>query len=692
MTLTLHNPFSALHEDNEDRPVGLGYGARVGTTWVRLAANPGTPLRYYTRDSLAQRQAQASNVYEAVLDIGYSFQRQDLTGGEGLDFFPRTFGRSQQELDETRFFDSESIDIQRPARGDSFSLKLHKAAETWYTPTNAPVDIAASAERLFVAEGLQVHEFNNWTHKTPDNSQTLGSENIEMIDIDGAGNGIALLTNGDLYWKPAASSQWTVVTPTTVLTNIKAVWFVKDRIMAYRTDPTASAEPAELGEINLAVAGTVASPTFSPTFVLVDTFYARPVDVIDAGTVILVATDDGYLRSYRYETDKAGGTPALTIKAKSPVPVGEYPFAVGYNGGTLLILTVELENDNQSPVTRLYAAEVLDQRFDFIVGQLDFLREWTGVLAPSFTDRFVSSRNYLFWTVREEDGDSYLWRYDLRTTGVVRQTKLASGETAKRIIVWRERLAWFTATTLNRIGDEYVQEGWLITPNINFGLNTDINWIAASLQTAEVQDRQGAQIELYISTDVEAITDKDHPSWRLAIRLSNTAEDEIELSLSKIVGRTAALQLRMFNNQSSLGTPEVLRFGLRGLPKHRDWIVELPVNVSDMIEVPGRMPYRLDGWGDVIHNTMLDYQGEHLTLQVMDPPMSFSGIVDNIVEPIEYIGERGAAGKVCVLQFRGTRLIGGTFGVAETNPTGDSGTGLGLIGVATLGIGQTGTT
>jgi hypothetical protein len=141
----------------------------------------------------------------------------------------------------------------------------------------------------------------------------------------------------------------------------------------------------------------------------------------------------------------------------------------------------------------------------------------------------------------------------------------------------------------------------------------------------------------------------------------------------------------MYDNNVKAGTPEILRFGLRGLPKHRDWIVELPINVSDQIEVPGRLPYRIDGWGDIIHSGLLDMQGNHLQLEVLDPPLSFSGIIDNIVEPVEYIGERGSAGRVCLVQFRGTRVTSG-----ETNPTGDAGVGLGLVGVSTLGIGQTG--
>jgi hypothetical protein len=685
MTLAIDNGFGALPTENQERPVGVGYGARVGDTWVRLAASPQTPLRYYTRDSLAQRQADVSNVYEQVLDIGYVFQRQDLSGGEGLDYFPSLFGRSNPELDETRFFDSVGINIEQPRRGDSFSLKLSREPETWYTPGAAPLDIAVAGGKLLVAEGDEVHEFDDWADSTPDNSQQLvAAQNVTMLDGDGAGNAVALLANGQLWYKPAGTSTWTQVTGSPAVDDIQAVWLVKDRIMVYKIDPTNSV-PRDFGELSLAITGAAGSPTITPTYTSVDTFFANPTAVIDAGTAILVATDDGYIRSYVWQTDSAGTAPSLTVRARAPMPVGEYAYALGHNGGTLMILTIENEDDGANPIERLYRSEVLDERFDFIVGQLDFLREWNGALTPGFSDRMATSRNYIYWLMREADGDTYLWRYDIRTTGIVRHVEVTAAAAANRITLWRDRLVWFDSNSVDRIGDLYVDEGYLITPNINFGLNTDINWISTSIQAFNVLDGQGAQVELYISTDPDAIKDRNHASWQLAIRLSNAEVEEIEQPLTAISDRTAALMIVMYDNNVKAGTPEILRFGLRGLPKHRDWIVELPINVSDQIEVPGRLPYRIDGWGDIIHSGLLDMQGNHLQLEVLDPPLSFSGIIDNIVEPVEYIGERGSAGRVCLVQFRGTRVTSG-----ETNPTGDAGVGLGLVGVSTLGIGQTG--
>ena len=70
-------------------PKAEGYNIRVGNKWYRMVANAAVPLTLGSRDSLAPRQDQSGNVYNNVLDIGYSWARTDMSGGEGLDWDPR---------------------------------------------------------------------------------------------------------------------------------------------------------------------------------------------------------------------------------------------------------------------------------------------------------------------------------------------------------------------------------------------------------------------------------------------------------------------------------------------------------------------------------------------------------------------------------------------------------------------------
>ena len=122
---------------------------------------------------------------------------------------------------------------------------------------------------------------------------------------------------------------------------------------------------------------------------------------------------------------------------------------------------------------------------------------------------------------------------------------------------------------------------------------------------------------------------------------------------------------------------------IRGLPKHRDWIVEVPINISDHIEVLGRQSVRIPHWGDLIHAALLDLQGVHLQLEVFDPPMLFRGVVSNILEPTTWISPRGSTGFRCTLEFRGNRIVTELADVPTGAPT-----GMMLTAITTTAIGE----
>jgi hypothetical protein len=53
-----------------------------------------------------------------------------------------------------------------------------------------------------------------------------------------------------------------------------------------------------------------------------------------------------------------------------------------------------------------------------------------------------------------------------------------------------------------------------------------------------------------------------------------------------------------------------------------------------------------------------------------------------VSEPVEYISNRGSVSRYVIVEFRGQRLV------TTAPPTGDTGIGLGLLGISTVGIGQ----
>ena len=109
----------------------------------------------------------------------------------------------------------------------------------------------------------------------------------------------------------------------------------------------------------------------------------------------------------------------------------------------------------------------------------------------------------------------------------------------------------------------------------------------------------------------------------------------------------------------------------------------IPFNVSDYVSAPGRRPIRIPGHGHDLHRRVLDLVGSSVEAVVLDPPMGFRGVVNNVSEPVEFVSARGSVTRYCMVEFRGQRLT------QTVQPTGDAGMGLDWMGVTQMGTGQT---
>ena len=219
----------------------------------------------------------------------------------------------------------------------------------------------------------------------------------------------------------------------------------------------------------------------------------------------------------------------------------------------------------------------------------------------------------------------------------------------------------------------------MIFPNLTFGLNTDISWLATVVEVANLIEA-GAQVELYYSTDPQAIHDYDDPSWLIAQRISSQGSTNIEKPLRGVRSRTLSLQLRIYPTGAATVSPLVTRIAIRGIPAHRDFIMLVPINVSDYVSAPGRRPIRIPGRGNTLHVNLLDQIGDNVEVEMLDPAVDFRGILNNISEPVEYQPPRGSVTRYCIAEFRGQRI---TAGVVSQ---GNEAVGIGLAGITLAGV------
>jgi hypothetical protein len=671
------------------RPKAEGYNVSIDGDWFRTAAGPDAPVVIATRDSLAERQDQKASAFENVLDVGYAFSRNNLTGGEGLDWYPRISQLGQVvDRDAIRFWDSKNLLINEPDRGQQYSVTLALLARVFLTGAAELKDLATSSTFIYVGAGDTITWYSGWDNNTPQDSFVFSTD-ILRIEATTANAVWVLTDDGHLHYKPFDSDLFDEVydltegSPNDIpLTNI---WWVKDRLLAERTPASGTTLDGVISLVEGFVenVGTPGTPNYAISFITVDTSGSRFRHVVDAGVAIVVAVSDGSLRSYVPQSDTSGAAPILTIRGTSPTPNGEEPFVVGFVAGKVLYITLQDEQGVGTRTCRIYEAEVLSEQFDFIVGNAQLLRSWSRTTEDiSITKKMPVSRDAAFWTMEEEGTADTSWSYNAISGGVYRTSEIFADVTAP--IVFNSLFGVIT-TPGDPANDVLVQDinarhpfGYVISPNVNFGLNTPINWIAVTLEGQGLAEA-GDQIELWISDDPEAIHDTDHFTWRLIAAINHPSQSGIEVPILGLQSNSLALQVKMYPTSGGSKSPVLTRFAVRGFPAHRDFLLDVPINVSDTVSMPGRMPYRIPGLGNVIHRDLLARSGDSVQVEVLDPPFTIGGVLDQVIEPVEYISDRGSVSRYCRVVVRGKFLEGTVLGT-------NAGLGIGDLGISLLGV------
>jgi hypothetical protein len=650
-----------------------GYELRIGSKYYRLAASPQHPLVIGTRDSLAERQDDKGSVAENVLDIGYAWARTDFSGGEGFDWDPPEIPATSALASENprRYWDSENVDISRPAAGQRYELKLSPLFEEWNSGLTPVVSLAASSVFFYAADGDTIRWYDTFDNETEEGSDTpVGGTDITKIVASPDDRVVVLLANGDLWAKDVGGVTFAeIYDATTDPTHgeFSNIWQAKGRFMGQ--------DEKDLEEIIFSGATPI------PIELVDDVLTIH--SVVDSGPAIVAALSDGTIRTYNTTSD--AGITTLEPASRIDMPEGEIPYLLGSNAGRLLILTY-VDNGGGTKTIRLYQAEVLDGRFDYVVGGIQLRREWFDTTeAVNIASNIYNTRDSMIFAL-DEDGGSSIWTYDLVTQGLSRFVRpFSSGET-HAIIEYGNRIALVSSSTDSiHVASKTVYQptAWIITPNISFGLNTDIAWVATVLEAANLSVG-GVKIELYYSTNSEAILDWQHSSWILHHRLSSQGSSGLEVEFQKVKSRTIALQLRLSASSGTGQTsPLVSRTAVRGIPSHRDRIVVAPINVSDIISTPGRRPLRVPNYGKNLQDELQLSVGESVEFELLRLGAFYRGVINNVSEPITLYSDRGSPTTIMNLEFRGS--------FARTvEVTGSAGVGFAQIGLASIGIGQSG--
>lgn len=645
------------------RPKAEGYNIRVDAQWFRTVAGPQSPLQIGTRDSLAERIDQRSSIYNNILDIGYAWGRTDMSGGEGLDWDPRELALEQEQvaLDPIRFWDSENIDVRRSREGNIASITLSSREEIWknFVALN---DLATSDKHLFVSYGTTLEWWADWDGAPVDSA--TASAAIKRIEASDAGDVAVLLDDETMQYLPAGTNTLVAIPG---LVDVQRHWFAKGRFIAFTQDVSGNSALVEF-DIN----GVIGAGPFL-------TFRGECLSMVSSGPAVVGAFSDGTIRSFVPEQSNQidPSSVSLVIRGITDMPTGEVPFLLGSNADVLLIET-RTTGDEPDNTLRLYQAQVLDERSDYVIGQLQLRREWYDT--ASITEplkNMANTRDEIWFIIHEATNKEMVWRFDLVTNGMSRHLTTPL-DVAHSIVVFDEVTGFVSGTDVYKSSDLYAADSYLITPNITFGLNTDITWIAAVLEARNFLG-QTDRVQLFRTSNPEAILDAAHQDWVLIKEFATVGSTNVEVSLTNVKSRTLAMKLQILPTSDTSSAPVVTRTAIRGIPAHRDLIMMVPFNVSDYLSVPGRKPARVAGLGYDIHEKVLNLVGKSVQATVLDPPIVFNGIVNNISEPVEYLSERGSVTRYVMVEFRGSRITSATAGSS------DVGVGIPVVGIPLVG-------
>lgn len=640
-----------------DSPRASGHNALLGDLLVRTIETADTPLTARTQNVQAERQDDAASIYEEVDDIGFTFSRFNHTGGEGLAWYPPRSGKIVPELDPIRFFDSKNLKIGREVDDIPYHVEL---AHKWELLDTAQtfIDTFASNDKVYYCHALTVTQVDDWDGGNPVTYTLTGSTGpITTLFGSRSDTVCAITTEGDMFVKPRGATDFALAYEQGVDGEpLLGGWWAKGRVIASR-HLTGSIDTNELIEIAPAMGGTPPSPVVTVVVTVLDSFNAQVWSVVDTSIAIVVAYSNGELHTFVPQTDTAGGAPVLTIRGTTPMPTSEVPYLLGYGSGKLIILT---QAGGVNGRKRAYTAEVLDERFDFVVGQLQLIKEWAETSdVPDIRGSMASTRNTIGWLINNiESGECELWGYDVISTGVFRETQVGT-PLGISLSSYQNRLGLLLGDEVwSRDETLYHSSGYLITPNINFGRTSSLAWVSALVNAQNLGAGQGT-ISVFRSIDASAIYDPDHASWILVGTLSDNSQSATDFVLSKLKSEQLALKVVINGPTAADDTPQLLRYSVRGITTARDWVVSVPVNVSDLIEVPYRRPLTVPGWGEALLEQLVALEGQALNLTTYVPFNEYQGIIDEVIIPTDYLADRGSSTKIAMVMFRGKRTTEG---------------------------------
>lgn len=654
---------------NVSNPLAFGYQAQIsdGITDIllRLAVAPGRELTITTAPLSAQQVNTAQVPEEFRAEFGQSFARSDFSGGAGLD---QAHQRQQGPNDFRRFFDSKGIDVFKNAddSGKAYSIELlnETTAVTSRASASAYQELIGHEDVLYVGQGHDVHYSSDggdtWTTTDPYSagpsfnvtgmvleghilyvSLNDGTDSIvRKLDIDNIGGGWSN------YMNLHSSHLYT------------GLFNVKNYLLAIDTDGhlhelDGSGSPGTIKDLPSGSAWT---------------------SIIDGGSVILAAADDGYIYAIKDDT-----TSGLVLAGQTYIEGEDIVDMTESNG--IIFFSTSQTSAGGGKIGRVYRGTIATDGVLYTLDDRQLIKEFgdNDTTVDKSPTAFYNARDQIYFGIVDSGTETDLYSIYLPTFGYARNIYYTgtSGKVTGIAIASGKLFFIVAGIGLIKEAATLVDDGYLILPAADFYTSQAKQWIGGRIYTNDIP--AGSNVLAEFSTELDALENPNATSYSTLTRIE-TSESGNEVPMINVINRWLVAKLTISSNSGRTASPEVYSYSYRAFPEPEDIIARIPINVSDRIERPGKRAKNIPGIGKKLFDAVKKLEGKSVTLTLFKPDEIIRGIVENVTLPVQEITKLGSTMVFCTIQVRGQR---------QASATGEV-TSLAALGIGRLGIHQFG--
>ena len=654
---------------NVSNPLAFGYQAQIsdGITDIllRLAVAPGRELTITTAPLSAQQVNTAQVPEEFRAEFGQSFARSDFSGGAGLD---QAHSRQQGTNDFRRFFDSKGIDVFKNAddSGKAYSIELlnETTAITSRASASAYQEIIAHEDVLYVGQAHNVYYSSDggdtWT--TTDPYSAGPSFNITGMVLEGHILYVALNDGTDSIVRKLDADNigggWSNYMNLHSSHLYTGLFNVKNYLLAIDTD-------GHLHELD---------GTGSPGTIKDLPSGSLWTSVIDGGSVILAAADDGYI--YAIKDDITSG---LVLAGQTYIE-GEDIVDMTESNGIIFFSTCQTSAGG-GKIGRVYRGTIATDGVLYTLDDRQLIKEFgdNDTTVDKSPTAFFNTRDQIYFGIVDSGTETDLYSIYLPTLGYARNIYYTgtSGKVTGIAIASGKLFFIVAGIGLIKEAATLVDDGYLILPAADFYTSQAKQWIGGRIYTNDIP--AGSNVLAEFSTELDALENPNATSYSTLTKIE-TSESGNEVPMINVINRWLVAKITISANSGRTASPEVYSYSYRAFPEPEDIIARIPINVSDRIERPGKRAKNIPGIGKKLFDAVKKLEGKSVTLTLFKPDEIVRGIVENVTLPIQEITKLGSTMVFCTIQVRGQR---------QASATGEV-TSLGALGIGRLGIHQFG--